>query len=108
MNNYALKFYDPTVELDEKFSNIINIYKIPRGSKKCDIIVKGFNPNNDEDSKKFVKIISKTGGSGTYKMIEKYDTTNKVYIFSGDKRTEIINTLINDFGCDEDSIIKHG
>lgn len=108
MDSNILRFYDPSVSLDEKYSSTINIYKARRGSKKCATVVQNFYPGTEKGSKKFMEIISSTGVSSSYKMMEDYDTQNKVYIFSGDKLIEVIDALTNVFDIDKEFIKCQG
>lgn len=41
-------------------------------------------------------------------MMEEYDNKNKVYIFAGDKRDEIVQILVDKFKRDNNFIKFHG
>jgi translation initiation factor 1 (eIF-1/SUI1) len=109
MDEFNQEFYNPENELEEKYSNEIHMHRVSRGARKCDIIIQGLVFKIDSDSKTFIKTITKKFGiSGCYKMMEDYDKKNKVYVFSGDKRDEIINILIEEYNKDIEFIKKHG
>jgi hypothetical protein len=108
MDNFGEEFYNPETELENKYSNEIHLHRVSRGARKCDIIVQGLIFKNNEDSKEFIKLVKKIGVSGSHKMMEDYDKTNKVYVFSGDKRDEISHILIEKFNRDIEFIKYHG
>ena len=109
MDNFENQFYNPEKELDNKYLNEIHMHKIMRGTRKSDVIIQGLIFESLEDAKKFVSTVtSKLGVGGSYKMIKEYDTVNKVFSFSGDKRDEIKDILVNDYGRDEEFIKYHG
>ena len=63
----------------------------------------------NEETKEFVSTVSKKFGiSGCCKMMEDYDSKNKVFIFTGDKRDEIREILINNYKKDDEFIKYHG
>ena len=108
MDNFGEQFYNPETELENKYSNEIHLHRVSRGTRKCDVIVQGLIFKNEEDSKEFIKLVKKIGVSGTHKMVEDYDKKNKVYVFSGDKRDEIAQILIEKFDRDDEFIKYHG
>ncbi len=108
MDNFGEQFYNPETELENKYSNEIHLHRVSRGAKKCDIIVQGLVFKNIDESKEFITLVKKIGVSGSHKMMEDYDKTNKVYVFSGDKRDEIIKILTSKFNRDIDFIKCHG
>jgi len=108
MDNFEDKFYNPETELEEKYSNEIHLHRVSRGTRKCDVIVQGLVFKNDDESKEFIKTVKKIGVSGTHKMMEDYDNKNKVYIFAGDKRDEIVQILVDKFNRDNNFIKFHG
>lgn len=109
MNDFNLEFYNPVSELDNKYSKEIHLHRIPRGGKKCDIIIQGLIFESNDDSKEFIKSVStKTGVGGSHKMIDKYDKNNKVYIFTGDKRDDIVDILINKYEYEKEFIKYYG
>ena len=109
MDNFGEQFYNPEKELDDKYLNEIHMHKIMRGARKSDVIVQGLVFASIDDTKKFISTItSKLGVGGSHKMIKEYDTVNKVFLFSGDKRDEIKDILVNDYGKEEEFIKYHG
>ena len=88
-------------------------YFYERKLNTCDTIVsllrnKNFEISQD-DAKKFLSIVtSKLGIGGSHKMIKEYDSVNKVFSFSGDKRDEIKDILVNEYDKDEEFIKYHG
>ena len=109
MDKFGEQFYNPETELEDKYSNEIHLHRVSRGARKCDVIIQGLIFKTNEESKEFVKLVSKKFGiSGCYKMIEDYDKKNKVYIFSGDKRDAIVEILVEKFERDIDFIKFHG
>jgi|688.fasta_scaffold801397_2 translation initiation factor 1 (eIF-1/SUI1) len=109
MNEFEDKFYNPETELDDKYSNEIHLHRISRGARKSDVIVQGLVFKTNEESKEFIKLVSKKFGiSGCQKTMEDYDKKNKIYIFTGDKRDEIANILIEKYNYDNDFIKYHG
>jgi len=103
------QFYNPEKELDDKYSNEIHMHKIMRGTRKSDVIIQGLIFSSNDDAKKFVSTVtSKLGVGGSHKMIKDYDTVNKVFSFNGDKRDEIKDILVNEYGKDEEFIKYHG
>jgi translation initiation factor 1 (eIF-1/SUI1) len=108
MDNFGEEFYKPETELENKYSNEIHLHRVSRGTRKCDVIVQGLVFNDNEQSKEFIKSVKKIGVSGTHKMMDDYDTINKVYVFSGDKRDEIAEILVNKFNRDMEFIKYHG
>lgn len=102
-------FYNPENELNDKYSNEIHMHRVNRGARKSDVIVQGLVFKTNEESKEFVSLISKKFGvNGCHKMFPDYDAKNKVFIFSGDKRDEITEILINNYNKDEEFIKFHG
>lgn len=107
--NFDQEFYNPENELNEKYSNTIHMHRVNRGARKCDTIIIGLLFNSNEESKKFITLVSKKFGiSGCHKKIEEYDKKNNVYIFTGDKRDEIANILVTTYDKDFDFIKYHG
>lgn len=102
-------FYNPENELETKYSNTIHMHKVMRNGKKSNIIVQGLVFSNETDIKDFIsKISTKCGTGGSYKMMEDYDKKNKVFMFNGDKREQIKQVLMSDYGKEEDFIKYHG
>lgn len=109
MDEFNQKFYNPETELEDKYSNEIHIHRVSRGARKCDLIIQGLVFKTNEESKSFISIISKKFGiSGCSKMMEDYDKKNKVYVFTGDKRDQIIEILIEKYDRDIEFIKLHG
>ena len=109
MDNFGEEFYNPETELENKYSNEIHLHRVSRGTRKCDVIVQGLIFKSNEQSKEFVKLVSKKFGvCGCHKMMEDYDKKNKVYIFTGDKRDEIAQILIEKYDRDDEFIKYHG
>jgi len=108
MNNFGEEFYNPETDLENKYINEIHLHRISRGTRKCDVIIQGLIFKTDEESKEFMKLVKKIGISGSHKIVEDYDKTNKVYVFSGDKRDEIVKILTEKFNRDEEFIKFHG
>lgn len=107
MDKFNSQFYNPETELEEKYSNEIHMHKVKRGTKKHDIIIQGLQFKTTEESKEFISIIkTKFGINGCCKTLENF--CNKVYIFTGDKRDEIKNILIEKYDKDENFIKYHG
>ena len=109
MDNFNNKFYNPETELDNKYSNEIHLHRVSRNTKKCNVIIQGLVFESVEKSKEFITEISKKFGiSGCHKMMEDYDKKNKVYVFSGDKRDDIVNILVEKYNRDREFIKYHG
>lgn len=109
MDSFNNEFYNPETELDEKYSNEIHMHRINRGARKSDVIIQGLSFKTNEETKEFISSVSKKFGiSGCYKILKDYDNKNKVFIFTGDKREEIRNILINDYNKDDEFIKYHG
>lgn len=117
MDEFNNEFYNPETELEDKYSNEIHLHRVSRGTRKCDIIIKGliFKTKKDEkgniidESKEFIKLVTKKFGiCGCYKIVEEYDEKNKVYVFSGDKRDDIVKILVEKYNRDAEFIIYHG
>lgn len=110
MDNFDdMEFYNPENELDEKYSNTVHMHRVSRGARKCDTIIQGLIFSSNEISKEFVSLVSKKFGiNGCCKKMEDYDTKNNVFIFTGDKRDEIADILINNYGRDYEFIKYHG
>ena len=109
MNNFANEFYNPETELNDKYSNEIHLHRVSRNAKKCTVIIQGLVIIPIEKSKEFITEVSKKFGiSGCNKMMEDYDKKNKVYVFSGDKRDEIADILVEKYGYDREFIKFHG
>lgn len=107
-NNFNEEFYNPETELDQKYSSKITMYKVVRG-RKSDIIIKGLILKTPEEIKKFItSVSSKFGIGGCHKIIDEYDKTNKVFVFTGDKREEIKKIIISQYGIDQDFITYVG
>jgi len=107
-NNFNEGFYNPETELDDKYLNKITMYKVVRG-RKSDIIIKGLVFKTAEENKKFITTISsKFGIGGCLKINEEYDKTNKVFVFTGDKREEIKKIIISQFNIEPEFIIYVG
>lgn len=108
MDNFGEDFYNPETDLENKYSNEIHLHRVSRGTRKCDVIIQGLIFKNEEESKEFMKLVKKIGICGCHKIIEDYDKINKVYVFSGDKRNDIVKILIEKFNRDEEFIKYHG
>lgn len=109
MNNFVNEFYNPETELENKYSNEIHMHRISRNARKCTIVVQGLVFESVDISKEFLSKVSKKFGiNGCQKMMEDYDKKNKVYVFTGDKRDEIVEILVNDYNRDRDFIKFHG
>ena len=109
MDNFDKKFYNPETELDEKYSNEIHMHRINRGARKSDVIIQGLSFKTDDQTKEFVSLISKKFGiNGSCKMMKKYDSKKKVFIFTGDKRDDIMNILIENYDKEKEFIKYHG
>lgn len=107
--SFGEQFYNPEKELNDKYSNEIHMHKVMRGTRKSDVIIQGLIFPSNEDAKKFLSdISSKLGIGGSHKMIKDYDTVNKVFSFNGDKRDEIKNILVNEYGKEDEFIKYHG
>jgi len=107
--DFNQQFYNPEIELNEKYSNEIHMHRVSRGTRKSDIIIQGLIFKSNDESKNFVSLVSKKFGiSGCCKSMPDYDNINNVYIFSGDKREDIKNILINKYSKDEEFIKYHG
>ena len=108
-NNFSQQFYNPETELNDKYSNEIHMHRISRGARKSDVIIQGLSFKTTEETKVFISLVSKKFGiSGCYKILPDYDSKNNVFIFTGDKRDEIKNILINSYGKDDEFIKFHG
>jgi len=108
-DNFNQDFYNPETELDEKYSNTIHMHRVNRGARKCDVIIQGLTFKTNDEIKTFVSLVSKKFGiSGCNKLLPDYDTKNNVFIFTGDKRDEIKNILINTYDKDDEFIKYHG
>ena len=109
MNNFTDEFYNPERDLDNNYSNEIHLHRVSRNTKKCNVIIQGLVFESVEKSKEFITEISKKFGiSGCHKMMEDYDKKNKVYVFSGDKRDDIVNILVEKYNRDREFIKYHG
>ena len=109
MDNFDQEFYNPENELNEKYSNTIHMHRVSRGTRKCDTIIQGLIFDSAEKSKEFISSVSKKFGiNGCCKKMEDYDKKNNVYIFTGDKRDEITNILVETYKRDIDFIKYHG
>jgi len=108
-NNFDQQFYNPETDLDEKYSNEIHMHRVNRGARKHDIIIQGLLFKTTEEIKAFITLVSKKFGiSGCNKILPDYDSKNNVFIFSGDKRDEIKNILVNTYDKDSEFIKYHG
>lgn len=109
MDNFVNQFYNPETELENKYSNEVHLHRISRNARKCTIVVQGLIFDSVEKSKEFITEVSKKFGiSGCCKMMEDYDKKNKVFVFSGDKRDEIVEILVEKYNRDRDFIKYHG
>lgn len=109
MDNFGEEFYNPETELENKYSNEIHLHRVSRNARKCTVIVQGLVFESTEKSKEFLQEVSKKFGiSGCHKMMEDYDKKNKVYVFSGDKRNDIVEILITKYERDKEFIKFHG
>ena len=109
MDNFDNEFYNPEKELDNKYSNEIHMHRVNRGARKSDVIVQGLIFKSSEETKEFLSSVkTKHGINGCYKMLADYDNKNKVFIFTGDKRDEIKEILINNYNRDDEFIKYHG
>lgn len=109
INNFENKFYNPESELENKYSNEVHLHRISRNTKKCTIVIQGLIFDSVEKSKEFIKDVTKKFGiNGCHKMMEDYDKKNKVFVFSGDKRDEIVDILVEKYNRDRDFIKYHG
>lgn len=109
MDNFNNEFYNPETELENKYSNEIHLHRVSRNARKCTVIIQGLVFESAEKSKEFLTSVSKKFGiSGCQKMMEDYDKKNKVYVFSGDKRDEIVDILVENFERDREFIKYHG
>ena len=73
------------------------------------MIIQGLVFESAKISKEFLTTVSKKFGiSGCQKMMEDYDKKNKVYVFSGDKRDDIVNILVEKYNRDREFIKYHG
>lgn len=109
MDYFENQFYNPETELDNKYSNEVHLHRISRNARKCTVVVQGLIFDKVEKSKEFmVEVSKKFGISGCHKMMDDYDKKNKVYVFSGDKRDEIVEILVSKYGYDSDFIKYHG
>ena len=109
MDKFDEQFYNPETELEDKYSNEIHLHRVSRGARKCDIIIQGLIFKTNDESKEFIKLVSKNFGiSGCHKTMEDYDKKNKVYVFTGDKRDEIVKILVDKYNRDKDFIKYHG
>lgn len=109
LNDFNDGFYNPETELDDKYSNEIHMHRVNRGARKHDIIIQGLVFNSNDETKDFISSIKKKFGiNGCYKLIPDYDSKNNVFIFSGDKREEIKNILVETYKRDEEFIKYHG
>jgi RNase H-fold protein (predicted Holliday junction resolvase) len=88
--------------------NEIHMYKQARG-RNTDTIIVGLKFNNEKNAKSFISSTKKRFGiSGCQKMIESLDKENPVFVFTGDLRDKIINTLVDDYKCIRKAIKKFG
>jgi translation initiation factor 1 (eIF-1/SUI1) len=109
IDNFNQQFYNPEIELDEKYSNEIHMHRVSRGTRKSDVIIQGLIFKTNEESKAFVSLVSKKFGiSGCSKIMEDYDKKNNVFIFTGDKRDEIADILVKTYNKDNEFIKYHG
>lgn len=109
MDNFNNDFYNPEKDLDDKYLNEIHMHRVNRGARKSDVIIQGLIFKSNEESKEFISNVSKKFGiSGCCKILSNYDSKNKVFVFTGDKRDEIKEILINNYDKDEDHIKYHG
>ena len=108
INNFNEGFYNPETELDQKYSSKITMYKVVRG-RKSDIIIKGLILKTPEEIKKFITTISsKFGIGGCHKIVDEYDKTNKVFVFTGDKREQIKKIIMDQYKIDQEFITYVG
>ncbi len=105
--DFSTTFYNPENDLDNEYLNEIHMHKIVNG-RKSKIIVSGLQFKDKSDTDTFLTKISKMGVGATYKMASDFDKTNKVFIFAGDKRNEIKQILISDYGKKDEMIKFHG
>ena len=109
MDNFNEEFYNPESELNDKYSNEIHMHRISRGARKSDIIIQGLVFKTNEETKSFITLVSKKFGiSGCSKMMEDYDKKNNVFVFTGDKRDEIVEILVKIYNKDKEFIKFHG
>ncbi len=109
MDSFNSGFYNPENELNEKYGSEIHMHRVSRGTRKCDVIIQGLQFKTPEESKTFITTISKKFGiSGCVKIMEDYDKKNNVYVFTGDKRDEIVEILVKNYNKDNDFIKYHG
>jgi translation initiation factor 1 (eIF-1/SUI1) len=96
--------YDPTKELDEKFDNIIHLYKVNTNGRKCITIMKGM----DIEEKDFLREAkTKLSTNGFKKVMPEYGS-EPVYCFNGDKREELKQLLIINFKRPSEGFVFHG
>lgn len=108
-DSFNNEFYNPENELNDKYSNEIHMHRVNRGARKSDVIIQGLIFKSNEETKEFISTVSKKFGiSGCSKMMPDYDSKNKVFVFTGDKRDEIKDILINTYNRDEEFIKYHG
>ena len=85
------------------------MHRISRGARKSDIIIQGLVFKTNEETKSFITLVSKKFGiSGCSKMMEDYDKKNNVFVFTGDKRDEIVDILVKIHSKDKEFIKFHG
>jgi translation initiation factor 1 (eIF-1/SUI1) len=109
MNDFEDQYYNPERDLEYNYSNEIHLHRVSRNARKCTIIIQGLIFDTIDKSKEFITIISKKFGiCGCHKIMLDYDKKNKVYVFSGDKRDEIVELLIEKYNRDLEFIKFHG
>jgi translation initiation factor 1 (eIF-1/SUI1) len=104
--SYGLN-YDPTKELDEKFDDIVHLYKLNTNGRKCITIMKGmaFSQEKEKDFLKQAKTNLST--NGFKKVIPEYGSDH-VYCFNGDKREELKDLLVKNFNRPTAAFVFHG
>lgn len=100
VNNVDNEFYNPANEFSTNIQEI-HIHKQQRNGKKCTLTITGLKFDSKDSDKKFISDISKKLGISGHK---KDDT----FIFTGDKREQIKQLLIDNYNKNSEFIICHG
>jgi translation initiation factor 1 (eIF-1/SUI1) len=89
--------YDLTNELDEKFDDIIHLYKINTNGRKCITVMKGMELTRDMHTLFKQKLATNL-----------FEKSVNEYCFNGDKREELKILLMKNYGRSSKSIVLHG
>lgn len=105
--SYNLSNYNPLDDLNQKYDNIIHLFKQNTNGRKCITIIKGFDLDSEKE-KKFLKLSKqKLSTNGFKKLIPEFGSV-EVFCFNGDKREDIKKFIMEEYNKTEDCFVIHG